>query len=92
MQGQEWVGHNLGLDEICEGNMGQAMKHFIIAANVWDGARLKEVREGFMGGYVSKDLFAKTIRAHKDSVDVMKSANRDKPVDFNWNYLNGESH
>ena len=40
-------------------------------------ALLKQIREGFMRGYVTKDNFEEALRSHKDAKDEMKSDQRE---------------
>ena len=54
----------------------QAMKHFMIAANAGYEDSLKFVSEGYKTGWVTKDEYESTLRAHKDSLDEMKSGQR----------------
>lgn len=75
--------HNLGTNEIEKwnykqnsNNMYRAMKHFTIAARAGLDESLKQVGMAYRYGYVTKDEYAKTLRAHKDSIDEMKSEQR----------------
>ena len=83
MQGQEMARLHLGLFEHGMGNVDRAMKHFVISAKVGHDDSLEEVRKGFMGGHVSKDVFVKSSTSSycKDSVDAMKSAQREDAGD-----------
>lgn len=56
------------------------MKHYMIAASAGHDHALSKVKEGYIGGSVTKDKFAKTLRAHRDAQDEMKSDHR-KRVD-----------
>lgn len=57
-----------------------AFQHWVIAAEAGNDASLKKVKEGYMAGYVTKDAFAKTLRAHKSATDEVKSLERDAAV------------
>jgi len=71
--------HALGMYEMdVEGNMKRASKHFMIAAKAGHGDSLQNTQYGYSRGYVTKEEFAETLRAHKDSSDEMKSENRSK--------------
>ena len=48
----------------------------IAASSGYDNS-LKNIREMFMAGQVTKEEYGKTLRAHKDSQDEMKSDQRD---------------
>lgn len=80
MGGHERGRHNLGLmnKELSNGNINHAMKHFMIAASCGYDVSMKEVGEGYKNGHVTKDEYAITLRAYKDSRDKMKSKERDK--------------
>lgn len=62
-------------DEL-EGNMGRAVKHYIIAARSGYDLSLKAVGKGYKLGYVTKDEYATTLRTHQASQDEMKSTQR----------------
>ena len=70
--------YNLGIMERKGGNHHRAMKHWIISANAGYDGSLNKVQCGYMMGSVSKDVFEKTLRAHKKSKDELKSEWRDK--------------
>jgi TPR repeat protein len=68
----------LGCDEDNAGNMDRAYKHWMISANDGCDSSMKAVQEGYKEGFVTKDDYAKTIRAHGNSIDEMKSDDRDR--------------
>jgi len=68
---------NLGCMEAQTGNFERAQKHWMIAACAGDGHSLANVKAGFKHGHVTKDEFAKVLRAHQKSSDEMKSVHRD---------------
>ena len=69
--------YNLGIFEYNTGSHTRAKKHWMVAASAGYDLALAEIREGFMGGSVSKDEFERALRAYKDSEDEMKSDHRD---------------
>ncbi len=69
--------HNLGCTEWNNGNRKRAMKHFIIAASLGDEASLKIIREEYAEKGVSKEDFAKALRAYQATVEEAKSPDRD---------------
>lgn len=69
--------HNLGCTEGNNGNVKRAMKHFIIAASLGDDASLKIIREEYAAKRVSKENFAKALRAYQATVEEAKSPARD---------------
>ena len=76
--GHERSRHILGMMEVDNGNVDRSMKHFIIAASSGHDESLKKVGEGYKDRYVSKDDYAKTLRAYQVSLDEMKSERRMK--------------
>jgi len=77
MAGNANARYNLGCDEYYAGNMDRAYKHWMISANVGHDLSMKSVQEGYRRDFVTKDDYAKTIRAHGNSIDEMKSDDRD---------------
>jgi TPR repeat protein len=73
---------NLGYDEYNVGNMDRAFKHYMISANDGFDLSMKTVQDGYKEGFVTKDEYAKTIRAHGNSIDEMKSDDRDRAAAF----------
>jgi len=78
MNGDVFARHNLGCDELEAGNIGRAMKHFILAARARHKKSLGNVKVGFKNGLVTKDEYANTLRAYQYQQDEMKSDSRDK--------------
>jgi hypothetical protein len=54
----------------------------MISANDGCDSSMKAVQEGYKSGFVTKDDYAKTIRAHGKSIDDTKSDDRDRYVAF----------
>ena len=69
---------NLGLTEGRRDNHDGAMWHWMIAARCGHVASLEAVRRGFVAGYVTKQDFEDTLRAHEVSRDETRSDQRDK--------------
>jgi len=76
--GNPYARHNLANVEGKSGRHERAMKHDIIAANLGHDNSLENVREGFKGGFVSKEDFAAALRGHQAAVDATKSAQREE--------------
>eukprot|EP00979_Chaetoceros_neogracilis_P003372 scaffold588_cov282-Chaetoceros_neogracile.AAC.11 len=76
MAGHLKARYDLGCDEDNAGNMDRAYKHWMISANDGFFLSMKAVQEGYKGGFVTKDDYAKTIRAYGNSIDEMKSDDR----------------
>ena len=78
MKGFELARYNLGCAEESDGNDERAMRHHIIAAKCGHDGSLDKVKEGYMGGLLTKDAFEVTLRAHKASRDEIKTEQRDR--------------
>ena len=74
--------NNLGKLEWNAGNIDRAVKHWMISAGAGYDKPLKEIREGYMKGYVRKEDFERTLRANKEANDEMKSYQRDAWVAY----------
>lgn len=77
---------NLGADEKNTGNVNRAMKHFMIAVRSGDDMTLRNIKKLFMSGEVTKDDYARALRAHQAYVDEIKSVHRDKAAAFSNEY------
>eukprot|EP00979_Chaetoceros_neogracilis_P001702 scaffold305_cov267-Chaetoceros_neogracile.AAC.19 len=82
MAGNVKARYNLGCDECNVGNMDRAYKHWMISANDGFDLSMKSVQEGYKSGFVTKDDYAKTIRAYGNSIDEMKSNDRERAAAF----------
>jgi len=78
MGGDVCARYNLGCNEDNAGNMDRAFKHWMISANDGYDVSMKAVQEGYEIGFVTKDDYAKTIRAYYNSIAEMKSDDRDR--------------
>ena len=67
----------LGVLELANVRIDRAAKHYIIGANLGDDYLLERVKNMYRAGFVSKDDFAATLRAHHAAVDAMKSPQRE---------------
>ena len=70
--------YNLGVGLLEKREDDQAMKHFIVAAKSGYKISLNEVKQRFVDGWVSKPEFEETLRLHKESLEEMRSDQRDK--------------
>lgn len=68
----------LGAMEGNAGNYHRATKHWMIAARAGHEGSLEWVKQGFMHGDVTKDVYEDTLYAYQKSLDEMKSDDRDK--------------
>jgi len=69
---------NLGCTEWKSGRYERAVKHYLIAAKMGDDGSLKNLKEIYGTGYVSKEDFAAALREHQAAVDATKSPQREE--------------
>jgi TPR repeat protein len=74
--------YNLGCYEENNDKMDRAVKHYIIAASLGDDDSLKELREQYVDGNISKEDFAAALRAHQAAVDATKSPQREAAEEY----------
>ena len=77
MMGQVHARHTVGALEGQTGNHHRAFKHMIIAARAGYEESSDMVKKGFMTGFISKDEYARTLRAYHERQKEMKSDARD---------------
>ena len=63
MGGHVKARYNLGYIEYNAGNMGRALKHYMISACAGDGISLKEIRICYVRGHATKDDFEKAMES-----------------------------
>jgi len=78
MAGDVQARYNLGCEEGNASNMDRAYKHWMISANDGYDLAMNEIREGYNKGFVTKDDYEKTMCAYGNSIDEMKSNDRDR--------------
>lgn len=65
-----------------------AVKHWLLAAEAGHDESLKNVKLGYQmipedqKGCITKDVYTKTLRAHKSATDQIKSDQRDKAMEY----------
>ena len=69
--------HNLGCYEHENGNVGRAVKHFIIAANLGYEKSMKVLWGEFKDGNITKEDLDATLRTYHAAIGETKSEQRD---------------
>jgi TPR repeat protein len=69
--------YNLGLHEDYTDRLERAAKHYIIAAKLGDDDAMKALLEAYKQGYITKEDYGATLRAHQAAVDATKSSQRE---------------
>ena len=54
------------------------MKHWAISAEAGHDGSLAMIKEGYVAGCVTKDMFAKALRAHKSAKDETNTPHREE--------------
>jgi len=86
--GHEIARYSLGIMEE-DNNEDIATKHYMVAARSGLDDSLKKVGEGYKAGRVTKDEYAKTLRAYQASVNEMKSEQRTKAESYSVDLSEG---
>ena len=73
--------NNIGHIEWDNGRMDRAVKHWIIAAKLGHDNALKNVKNVYEAGFVSKDDFAEALRGHQAAIDATKSPQREEAAE-----------
>ena len=77
-KGEIMARHNLGCEAQEEGDYNLAFRHWFMAAAAGGDGALKAIQSGFVLGFVTKDNYAKALRAHQKARDDTWSEEREK--------------
>ena len=78
MQGCALSRHNLGGTEAEKGNYDRAVNHLLISAKMGHDPSVEIIRRIFMDGHATKEQYAEALRGYQDTVEEMKSHDRDE--------------
>ncbi len=76
MGGHPIARYNLGCYEGRNGNSERSVKHLIVAANLGHEGSMKALWTHYSAGNITKEDLEATLRAHKATIDAMKSPQR----------------
>ena len=82
MEGHAQARYNLGANEGKAGNIGRAIKHFMIAIRGGDTDSLDTIKKMYTQGYATKDDYMKALQAYQVYLGEIKSEQRDKAAAF----------
>ena len=82
MGGNVLARHNLGNDEMREGNMDRALKHFMIAVRSGHDDSLNNVKVLFSNGHATKDDYTKALQSYQEYLGEIRSPQRDKAAAY----------
>jgi tetratricopeptide (TPR) repeat protein len=74
--------HNLGLEELKNGRVERAAKHYIIAAKLGDDDSMESVKSLQEAGIVGKEDFAAALRGYQAAIDGTKSPQREEAAEY----------
>jgi len=77
MQGEAQARHNLGLAEGRAGNMGRALKHFMIAVRDGKSDSLETIKEMYLNRLATKEDYTKALQSYQTYLSEIKSRQRD---------------
>mmetsp|Transcript_5904 Transcript_5904/g.13296 ORF Transcript_5904/g.13296 Transcript_5904/m.13296 type:complete len:85 (+) Transcript_5904:599-853(+) len=78
MQGYVDSRCNLGMYEADRGNLDRAVRHWMISAKMGHWNSIGVIRDSFMRGFATKEQYAEALRGYQDSIEEMKSHDRDE--------------
>ena len=78
MKGHVSSRHNLGFDELINGECELAVKHWMISAKMGHEKSLTGIKGMFMDGLATKAQYAEALRGYGDAVEEMKSHHREE--------------
>lgn len=77
MEGDVYSRDTLGQVEAQAGTMERAVKHWMIAAGDGFDNSLQKIQQGYLEGFVTKGDFEKSLRAHKEAKDEVRTDQRE---------------
>jgi len=77
---------NLGLSEKDVGNVGRALKHFMISARSGDDDSLKQIKQLFTAGHATKEDYTNALLAYQSYLDEIRSEQRNQAAEYSDRY------
>ena len=78
IKGDVWARYNLGNNAWRIGNIGRALKHYMIAVEGGDSKSLDAIKQLYSKGYATKEDYTKALQSYQEYLGEIKSAQRDK--------------
>jgi len=82
MTGNAYARYNLGNFEARAGNLGRAIKHYMIAVRGGDKDSLAIIQKLYSNGLATKEDYLKALRSHQEYLGEIKSVHRDRSAAF----------
>lgn len=86
LKGDVYARHSLGVIARDVGDIGRALKHFMIAAGCGSAPSLKDVQQMYKDGSASKDDYTNALRGYQAYLKRIKSKQRDEAAAFRPKY------
>jgi len=86
MGGVAQARHNLGCIERDAGNIDRAQKHYMIAIRGGNDGSLDTIKQMYLQGDASKDVYMTALQAYQEYLGEIKSAQRDEAATANEEY------
>jgi len=86
MKGNAPARFNLGNFEARAGNLGRAIKHYMIAVKGGDYDSLNNIRCLFKNGFATKDEYTQALQSYQEYLDEIKSTQRDEAAAYDEDY------
>jgi len=83
--------HNLGSMEGRAGNIGRALRHYLIAVHGGHNPPLKIIKDLYSNGQATKDDYTTALRSYQEYLGEIKSKQRDEAAAFSDRYRYYES-
>jgi len=78
--------HNLGVYECNAGNMGRALKHFMVAVRDGKSESLEKIKGLYTKGHATKEDYTIALRLYQEYLGDIKSAQRDEAAAADESY------
>ena len=76
-RGNVYARLNLGAYEMRRGNMGRALKHWMIAVRDGEYKSLQNIKSHYLDGHATKEDYEKALRSYQAYLDEIKSEQRE---------------
>jgi len=86
MGGDAHARYNLGFLEKYEGNVGRALKHFMISTRDGYTDSLEQIKQAYLTGHATKECYTKALQVYQEYLGEIKSIQRDKAAAISEHY------
>jgi len=86
MQGSVFARYSLSGLEKKRGNIGRAIKHYVVAVGGGDKYSLVQIQQLYSNGQATKEVYTKALRAYQIYLNEVKSPQRDEAAVYSDEY------